>query len=165
MGVKYRGPRLGQKVLPDGEPQRRENRFGNYTLPGHHGAIRSSGTRSRRTLSSTPGSRAIGGNAYRRSLGHVCVIASSPRGAGCVRENQSGQWDVNRSTCAWPNFLHISSTTSGVEPLFPGPQPLSQQDVCSYIVDPRDVSCSQRQPQEDLARQFAKWMWPPWWFM
>jgi len=42
----------------------------------------------------------------------------------------------------------------GVEPSFPGSQPLSRQDVCSYIVGPRDVSCSKRQqlplgPQED----------------
>ncbi len=53
--------------------------------------MRSSRTRSLRTLSRTPGSRAIGGNEFRRSLGHVCTIASSPGGAGCVRENQSGQ--------------------------------------------------------------------------
>ncbi len=90
-------------------------------------AIRSSGTRSRRTLSSTPGSRAIGGNAYRWSLGHICVIASSPRRAGCVRENQSGQWDVsrdaNRSTCAWPNSFYISSTTSGWSLHSPGLSP------------------------------------------
>ncbi len=32
----------------------------------------------------------------------------------------------------------------GVETPFPGPQTLSRQDVCSYIVDPRDVSCSKR---------------------
>ncbi len=76
-------------------------------------------SRTWQTLSRTPGIRVIGGNAYRQSLGHVCTIASSPRGAGWVRENQSGQWDVsrdaNRSTCAWPNSLHIhiSSTTSG----------------------------------------------------
>ncbi len=57
----------------------------------------------------------------------------------------------------------------GVEPQFPGPQPLSRQDVCSYIVDLRDVSCSQRQQlplgsQEDLAHQFASGCdrKPPW---
>ncbi len=57
----------------------------------------------------------------------------------------------------------------GVEPQFPGPQPLSRQDVYSYIVDLRDVSCSQRQQlplgsQEDLARQFASGRdrKPPW---
>ncbi len=57
------------------------------------------------------------------------------------------------------------TSSISMEPPFPGPQYLSRQVVCSYIVDPRDVSCSQRQqlplgPQEDLARQFAKWMWP-----
>ncbi len=97
-------------------PSRRDIISGNHTLPGHCRAMRSSRTRSRRTLSRTPGRRAIWGNAYRRSLGHVCTIASSPRGAGCVWENKSGQWDVshdaNRSTCAWPNSFHISSTTS-----------------------------------------------------
>ncbi len=126
--------------------------------------MRSNRTRSRRTLSRTPGCRAIWENAYRRSLGHVCTIASSPRGAGCVRENQSGQWDVsrdaNRSTRA-----SISALPPRVESTFPRPQPLSRQDVCSYIVGPRDVSCSKRQqlplgPQEDLARQFAKLTWP-----
>ncbi len=49
-----------------------------------------------RTLSRTPGSKAIGGKAYRRSLGHVCTMASNPSGAGCVRENHSGQWVVSR---------------------------------------------------------------------
>ncbi len=99
-----------------GGPSRRDIISENHTLPGHRGAMKSSRTRSRRTLSRTPRSRAIEGNAYRWSLGHICTIASSPRGAGCVRENQSGQWDVsqdaNRSTFAWPNFLHINSTTS-----------------------------------------------------
>ncbi len=99
-----------------GGPSRRDIIYGNHTLPGHCGAMRSSRTRSRRILSRTPGSRAIGGNAYRRSL--------------------------------------------GVDPPFTEPQPLSRQDVCSYIVDPWDVSCSKRQQlplgtQEDLARQFA----------
>ncbi len=102
LGVKYRAPCLGQNVPPGGELQRRsvEKGYisGNHTLPGYRGAMRSSRTRSRRTLSRTPGSRAIGDNAHRQSLGHVCTIASSPffRGAGCVSENQSGQWDVSR---------------------------------------------------------------------
>ncbi len=90
-------------------------------------AMKSSRTRSRQTLSRAPGSRVIRGNAYRRTLGHICTIASSPRGAGCVRENQSGQWDVsldaNRSTCAWPNSLHINSTTSGWSLNSPGLSP------------------------------------------
>ncbi len=157
-----------------GGPSRRDIISGNHTLHGHRGAMRSSRTRSRWTLSRTPRSRAIGVKAYRRSLGHVCTIGSSLGGAGCMRENQSGQWDVsrdaNRSTYAWlpPNQLHHL----GVEPPFPGPQPLSRQDVCSYTVDPRDVSCSKKQQlplglQEDLVCQFAKWTWPqtPWWFM
>ncbi len=61
--------------------------------------MRSSRTRSRRTLSRTPGSRAIRGNAYIRSLCHVYTM----------RENQSGQREVSWDA----NSLHISSTTSG----------------------------------------------------
>ncbi len=64
-----------------GGPSRRDIISGNHTLPGHRGAMRSSRTRSLRTLSRTPRSRAIGGNAYRWNLGHICTIASSPRGA------------------------------------------------------------------------------------
>ncbi len=68
-----------------------------------------------------------GGNAYRRSLGHICTIASNPGGAGCMRENQSGLWDVSRdairSTCAWSNSLHFSSTTSGWSLHSPGLSP------------------------------------------
>ncbi len=105
-----------------GGPSRRDIKSGNHTLPGHRGAMRSSGTRSWRTHSRTPRSRAIRGNVYRQSLCHVCTIASSPRGAGCVSENQSGQWDVsrdaNRNSC-----LHISSTTSGWSLHSPGLSP------------------------------------------
>ncbi len=108
-------------------PSRRDIISGNHTLPDHRGAIRISRTRSRRTLSRTPGSRGIGGNAYRRSLGHVCTIAPSPRGAGYMRKNQCGQWDVsrdaNRYTCAWPNSLYISSNTSGWSLHSPGLSP------------------------------------------
>ncbi len=90
-------------------PSRRDIISGNHTLSGYHGAMIRSRTRCRRTLSSTPGSRAIGIKAYRR------------------RENQSRQWDVswdsNRSTWAWPNSLHISSTTSGWSLHSPGLTP------------------------------------------
>ncbi len=79
-----------------GGPSRRDIKSGNHTLPGHHGEMRSSRTWSRWTLSRTTGSRAIWRNAYRQSLGHICTIASGPRGAGCVSEYQSGQWDVSR---------------------------------------------------------------------
>ncbi len=112
----------------------------NHTLPGHRGAMRSSRTRSRRTLPRTPGSRAIGGNAYRRSLGHVCTIVSSPEGAGCMRENQSGQWDIsrdaNRCTCAWPNSLHISATTSRWSLHSPGLSPCLDRMSSSTLWTP-----------------------------
>ncbi len=85
-------------------PSRRDIISGNHTLHGHRGAMRSSRTRSRWTLSRTPRSRAIRVKAYRRSLGHVCTIGSSLGGAGCVRENQSGQWDVSRDAlCLAPS--------------------------------------------------------------
>ncbi len=51
-----------------GGPSRRDIISGNHTLLGHRGAMRSSRTRFRRTLSRTSGSREIGGNAYRQSL-------------------------------------------------------------------------------------------------
>ncbi len=116
-------------------------------------------TRSRWTLSRTPGSRAIEGNAYRRSLGHICTKRS------WMREGEP-EWTVRRLSRRKQIHLCLAKLPPyqlhhlGVEPQFPGPQPLSRQDVCSYIVDPRDVSCSQRQQlplgsQEDLARQFA----------
>ncbi len=95
LGVKSRAPHLGPKVPPDGELRRSPVEKGYYIWEPYSAwppwGNDSSRTRSRRTLSRTPGSRAIEENAYRRSLGHIYTIASSPRGAGCVRENQSGQ--------------------------------------------------------------------------
>ncbi len=88
-----------------GEPSRREIRSENHTRPGQNGATTSRRTPSRRTLVRTPGSRAIGGKTYRRSLGHVCTIASSPRGAGGARENRRGHCAftrvAKRSISAW----------------------------------------------------------------
>ncbi len=60
------------------------------------------------------------------------------------REPDIGQWDVSwtqTDPLVPPYQLHHL----GVEPSFPEPQPLSRQDVCSYILGPRDVSCSKRQ--------------------
>ncbi len=80
------------------EEARREGilNLGTIFCPGLFSTMRSGRTRSWQTLSRTPGSRAIGGNVYRQSLGHVCTIASGQRGAGCVSKNQSGEWDVSR---------------------------------------------------------------------
>ncbi len=65
---------------------------------------------------------------------------SRPVRYGCMWEKQCGQWDVsrdaNRSTCAWPNSLHISSTTSGWSLHSPGFSPCLDRMSCSYIVDP-----------------------------
>ncbi len=102
--------------IPHAEPSRREIRSKNYTWPGQNGVLAIDGPHTR--------SRAIGGKAYRQSLSHVCTIASSPSGAGWVRENQRGQCDVwrvaNRFTCAWPKTLQICFTTSGWSLYSPG---------------------------------------------
>ncbi len=157
-----------------GGPSRRDITSGNHTLPSHRGAMRSSRTQYRRTLSRTPGSRVIGGNSYRRSLGHVCTIASSPGG---LREGESER-TVRRLSQHKQIHLCLAELPPyqlhhlGVEPPFPGPQPLSQQDVCTYIVVPLGCKLLEETtlplgPQEDLARQFAKWTWlqTHWWFM
>ncbi len=129
---------------------------GNHTLPGYRGAISNSRTRSRWTLSRTPGSRAIREDAHRQSLGHVCTFASSPlfRGAGCVSENQSGKWDVSRGANRSTRASISAPPPQGGASIPPDLSP-SRQDVCSYILGHRDVSCSKRQqlplgPQEDL---------------
>ncbi len=110
-----------------GGPSRRENRFGNHTLPGHRGAIRSSGTRSRRTLSSTPGSRAIGGKCVKmKPRPHLCHRIQSER--SWMREGEP-EWAVRRlSRCkqihlCLADSFHISSTTSGWSLQSPGLSP------------------------------------------
>ncbi len=81
--------------ISHGEPSRREIRSENHTQPSQNGATSSRWTPSRHTLARTPGSRAIGGKAYRRSLGQVCTIASSPSGAGGIRDYQRGHCNVS----------------------------------------------------------------------
>ena len=68
---------------------KRLKRSENQIRAGQCGATRSRLTPYLLTLSRTPGSRAIGGKAYRRDLGHICTMASRPKGAGCEREYQS----------------------------------------------------------------------------
>ncbi len=155
-GVKFWAPCLGQKVPPDGELQRRpiEYIWEPYSARLPRGN-KYSRTRSRWTLSRTPGSRAIRENAHRQSLGHVCTFASSLfRGAGCVSENQSGKWDVSRGANRSTRASISAPPPQGGASIPPDLSP-SRQDVCSYIVGHRDVSCSKRQqlplgPQEDL---------------
>ncbi len=100
-----------EEVPPDRNLPWRVIRSENHTQPSQNGATRRRWTPFRCTLSRIPGSRAIGGKGYRRSLSHVFTIASSPSGAGWVRENQSRQcavsWDAKRSTSAWLNILQI----------------------------------------------------------
>ncbi len=108
--------------------------------PASTGLLTVGETPSRRTLIRTPGSRAIGGKAYRRSLGHVCTIASSPRGAGGIRENKRGHCAFNCEEVHLylikhsPYLLHHL----GVKHPFPGPRPLSRQYVWSHIQVPRN---------------------------
>ncbi len=110
--------------ISHGELSRRETRSENHTRPGQNGATSTAGPHPGALSLEPPG-------AYRRSLGHVCTIASSPSGAGWVREYQRGQCDVwwvaNRSTCAWPKTLQICFTTSGWSS-FPGPRPLASTE-------------------------------------
>ncbi len=71
------------------------------------------------------------GKVYRRSLGQVYTIASSPSGAGWVRDKQRGQrniWRVANRSTSWPK-LSISASPLRVKPPFLGPQPLPRQDV------------------------------------
>ncbi len=102
--------------ISHGESSRRPTRASNHGQHGQYGTTNNRQTSSQQTLSRTPGSRAIGGNAYRWSLGHICTIASSQIWAGWVRENQRGQCEVsrdaNKSTWARPNFFQICSITS-----------------------------------------------------
>ncbi len=70
------------------------------------------------------------GKVYRRSLGQVCTTASSPSGAGWVRDKQRGQcdiWRVANGSTSWPK-LSISASPLRVKHPFPGPQPLPRQD-------------------------------------
>ncbi len=93
---------------------RRGDKSGRKTILG---PARSRLTSFQRTLAGAPGIRAIRGKAYRRSLGHICTIASSPSGVGWTREYQMGHcavsWVAKRSTWAWPNTLQICFTASG----------------------------------------------------
>ncbi len=83
-----------------------------------------------------------------------------------MREGEP-EWTVRRfSRCkqihlCLAELLPYQLDHLGVESPFSGPQPLSRQDVCCYIVGPRVESYLQRQqlplgPEEDLACQFAK---------
>ncbi len=119
--------------ISHGESSRRPTRASNHGQPGQYGTINNRQTSSQQTLSRTPGSRAIGGKAYRWSLGHICTMASSQIWAGWLHLVHLG------STELLPNLLHHLI----VEHPFLGPQPLSLQDVCSLIEAPRDVNCPQ----------------------
>lgn len=78
------------------------------------------------------------GNVYSRSLGHVCIIASTPRGAGSVKENHNGQcvvsWDANSSTS-----VHLAHHM-WVEPLLPQYWPLPRQGVYLHIKVAWDIA-------------------------
>ncbi len=127
-----------------GEPSRREIRSENHTRPGQNNATRSGLTSSRHTLARTPGSRAIGGKVYRRSLGHICTLASSPSGAGWTREYQWGHsavsWVAKRSTWAWPTTLQIFFTTFGWSIHSPGLCPCLNRTSTSILSPDKDMA-------------------------
>ncbi len=162
--------------ISHGEPSRREIRSENHTQPGQNGATSNRRTPSRHTLARTPGSRAIGGKVYRRSLGQVCTIASSPRGAGGVRENQRGHCDVSwvakRSTWAWPKTLHICFTTLGWSIHSPGLGPcLDRMSAHTLSCPEKWTALSERSlvlgPHKDLVCQLVQGheRRPPWWLI
>ncbi len=143
-----------------GGTSKRDIISGNHTLPGHRGAMRSSRNRSRRTLSRAPGSRAIGGNAYRRSLFHVCTIACSPRGATRTR--------VDSET---PIAMQTDPLVPGQTPSISAPPPLDRmsapilwthvmqadQKVNNFPWDHMRIWHASLQSGHDRK--------PPWWFM
>ncbi len=90
---------------------RRDNKSGNHTLPGHRGAIKSSRTQSRRTLSRTPGTEWSG--EMHADKASATYAPLRPRGAGCVRENQILDSKMVFERKQIHSCLHISSTTSG----------------------------------------------------
>ncbi len=98
-----------------------------HTRAGQNGATSNRLTHYFQNLSRTPRSRAIGGKAYRCSLGHVCIMACNPSGPGCVRDNHNGQWvisrDANKTTSTGRNLSHIDFTTSGWSLHSPGLNP------------------------------------------
>ncbi len=88
-----------------GGPSRRYSISGNHTLPSHRGAMRSSRTRSWRTLPRTLRSRAIGGNAYRRSLGHLCTIRVQSVQFWCLELTANAS---RKSVSQNIKYLHLS---------------------------------------------------------
>ncbi|XDV31275.1 hypothetical protein PO909_033997 [Leuciscus waleckii] len=120
------------------ESHRRETPGLRTSQPGQYGSSSSRLIPSRRTFSRTPGSRVIGERftdvASAMSIPHHNV---QPQGSW-VCEGEP-KWTVRCilrceeiHLCLAinpPNVLHHL----GVEPPFSGPQPLPQQDVCSYI--------------------------------
>ncbi len=112
-------PACERRSLLDGNLPRRvvEERNQVREQYSQNSATRSRLTSSRHTLARTPGSRAIGGKVYRRSLGHFCTIASNPSGAGWIREYQRGDIALSpeqRSGTPKPGqTLQIYFTTSG----------------------------------------------------
>ncbi len=134
--------------------------------------MKSSRTRSRQTISRTPGSRAIG---------EMHVDEASATSAHYVQSKRSWmhegkpEWTVRRLSRCKQIHLCLAELPSyqlhhlGVELQFPwASAPVSTGCLLLYC-GPRDVSCSQRQQlplgsQEDLARQFASGRdrKPPW---
>ncbi len=84
-----------------GGPSRRDIISGNHTLPGHRGAMRSSRTWSRQTLSRTPGSRAVGEKPW-PSLYHRVRSERS-----WMREGEP-EWTVRR--LSRPKQIHLCLT-------------------------------------------------------
>jgi hypothetical protein len=131
-----------------GGPSRREIRSESHTRPGQDGATNSRLTSSRRTLAGTPGSRAIGGKTYRRSLGQVCTMASSPYGPGETKKEPKGS--------------ESASPTLG-EASHPRAAPLRCPGVCTALCNRSCPGTTQGSgvPASTKGRDRR----PPWWLM
>ncbi len=168
LGVKYRAAPLGTegpswREAPEEAHQEGILYLGTILCPA------TAGNESSRTRSNlSPG---IPGAAER--LGKMHTDEASATSAPSLQSKRSWmcegepEWTVSCPSRRKQIHLYLAELPPyrlhqlRVEPQFPGPQPLSRPDVCSYIVDLRDVSCSQRQQlplrsQEDLACQFAR---------
>ncbi len=122
---------------------RRDIKSGNHTLPATAGRWE--------VVEPGPGELSLGlpGTEWSGEMhadkASATYAPSSPRGAGCMSENQILDSETSLETQTDPLVPPYQLHHLGVEPSFPEPQPLSRQDVCSYILGPRDVSCSKRQ--------------------
>lgn len=91
------------------------------------------------------GAEQSGAKAIRSSLGHACTIASSPNGAGGMRENHrdSGSIPWRQTDLPLPNLHHYFWVRSNLH--FPGLSPCLDR-MSAHIHMAWNVECPQREP-------------------